>query len=243
MLTHLPLALLLTLMICASVFADESRPTLGEQLAEKAAESKKNLPPEMQQRFERGIEEVRETGIEDSAKNVGDKAVDAALMSWSGEQVKLSDMWADGPVVLTWYRGGWCPYCNLSLQALEKSLNKIEGAGAKLVALTPELPENARDTAEKNNLSFLVLHDKESRVAHEYGILFTLPEAIAPIYRDRLQLPKVNGYDKLELPMAATYVIDRQGVIRWAFLDADYKKRAEPAEVVEAINQLHSKEE
>lgn len=241
--SHRTFPLLACLLLTLPTFAEEAPMTLRQQLQEKAAESKKSLPPEMQQRFEQGIKDVRKTGIEDSAKNVGDKAVDAALMSWSGEQVKLSDMWADGPVVLTWYRGGWCPYCNLSLQALEKSLNKIQGEGAKLVALTPELPENARDTAEENNLSFLVLHDKENRVAHEYGILFTLPEAIAPIYRDRLALPQVNGYDTLELPLAATYVIDQQGVIRWAFLDADYKNRAEPADVVEAIKQLGSKQE
>lgn len=226
------------LLLAHPASADEPEPPLSDQLKQMTEGAKQRMPAEMLKTFSDAIEEVRETGIEKSARKVGDKAPDGTLASWDEEETTLSDLWKEQPLVITWYRGGWCPYCNLQLRAMEKKLSELEGAGAKLVALTPELPANAKETAEKNKLSFLVLHDKESKLAKQYGIVFKLPESILPIYRDRLQLTKVNGYDELELPMAATYVIDRDGVIRYAFLDADYKKRAEPAAVITAVKKL-----
>lgn len=238
MATILAATLFLIIGMTSACNAKDQVPSLAEQLKEMAAGSAKRLPAEMRKNFAAAIDEVRETGIEEDAKQVGDEAVDGTLLAWDGTEVTLSELWAEQPVVLTWYRGGWCPYCNLQMRAMQKSLESLEGAGARMVAITPELPENAKQTAEENKLSFLVLHDKENRLAHEYGIVFDLPASIASMYRDRLQLPKVNGYDKLELPLAATYVIDQQGVIRWAFLDADYKKRAEPKDVIQAIEKL-----
>lgn len=237
---NLPIPTPLVLMICLASMADADgpQPTLADQLKQMAADSAKRLPVEMRKNFSEAIEEVRESGIEKKAKQVGDQAPDGTLMAWDESEVTLSQLWAKQPVVLTWYRGGWCPYCNLQMRAMQQSLAGLEGAGARLVAITPELPENTKQTAEENKLSFLVLHDKQNQLAHEYGIVFDLPNSIAGTYRDRLQLPKVNGYDHLELPLAATYVIDKQGVIRWAFLDADYKNRAEPADVIAAIKKL-----
>lgn len=233
--------LLFVALACLSVaptWAEETAPSLAAQLKKMSDGARDRMPAEMLAKFAQGIDQVRETGIETLAKQVGDEAPAGTLLGWDGEEVALSDLWRDQPVVLTWYRGGWCPYCNVQLRAMQQAIAGLDGAGARLVAITPELPDNAKETAENNELSFLVLHDKENKLAHEYGIVFPLPEAIAPIYRDRLQLPKVNGYDTLELPLAATYVIDTNGVIRWAFLDADYKKRAEPEDVIEAVRSL-----
>lgn len=210
-------------------------PSLSEQLAEKAAASAANAPQERRDAFKQGIDVVRESGIEKSAKQTGDMAVDGELTGWDGTSVKLSELWEEGPVVLMWYRGGWCPYCNIQLRAMQKSLDAIESAGARLVVLTPELPEKAKKTAESNDLDIVALHDKDSQLARKYGILFDLPEPIVPIYRDKLKLSTFNGNDKMELPLSATYVIDTSGKITYSFLDADYKQRAEPAEVVEAV--------
>lgn len=212
--------------------------SLSDQLEEKARGASKRLPAPMLKIFQQGVETVRTTGIEKSAKQVGDAAVDAELIGWNGETVRLSELWNEGPVVLMWYRGGWCPYCNIQLQAMQKELKKIEGAGAKLVVLTPELPEKAKETAEKNDIDFVALYDKESAVAKKYGLVFKLPETIVPMYRDRIKLGEQNGSDAMELPLSATYVINKEGVITYAFLDADYKKRAEPSEVVEAVQAL-----
>ncbi|WP_246114710.1 peroxiredoxin-like family protein [Rubripirellula tenax] len=208
---------------------------LSKLLEEKVAASAERLPENVRQTYARGIETVRETNIENTAKQVGDAAIDAQLSGWDGKSVKLSSLWNQGPIVLVWYRGGWCPYCNIQLRAMQQNMDKIENAGAKLVVLTPELPEKAKETAEANDLGIVALHDQGNAVARKYGLVFDLPEAIIPAYRDKLKLPEYNGNHAMELPLAATYVIDRSGKITYAFLDADYKNRAEPADVIKAV--------
>ncbi|WP_242631946.1 peroxiredoxin-like family protein [Rubripirellula amarantea] len=221
-------------MAISTMAQDNSAPaTLSQQLAEKAAGFAKKAPADRLAAFTKGIDDVRASGIEDSAKQVGDDAVDGTLAGWKGDSVTLSELWKEGPVVLMWYRGGWCPYCNIQLRAMQQSLDKIENAGARLVVLTPELPEKAKETAEASGISIVALHDQDLALAKKYGIVFELPEVIAPMYQARL--PEYNGNSALELPLSATYVINSSGKITYAFLDADYKKRAEPSEVIEAV--------
>ena len=217
---------------------ETTQATLSDQLAARAKASAASAPPAMLSAFKKGIELVDAMGLEESAKQVGDTAIDGELTGWKGDTIKLSELWNEGPVVLMWYRGGWCPYCNIQLRAMQKSLNDIENAGAKLVVLTPELPEKAKETAEAANIEIVALHDKDNALAKQYGIMFDLPEPIVPIYRTKLKLPEFNGSDKMQLPLAATYVIDKSGKITYAFLDADYKKRAEPADVVAAVKAI-----
>lgn len=217
---------------------ETTQATLSDQLAARAKASAAAAPPAMLSAFKEGIELVDAMGLEESAKQVGDIAIDGELTGWNGDTIKLSELWNEGPVVLMWYRGGWCPYCNIQLRAMQKSLNDIENAGARLVVLTPELPEKAKETAEAASIEIVALHDKDNALAKEYGILFDLPEPIVPIYRTKLKLPELNGSDKMQLPLAATYVIDKSGKITYAFLDADYKKRAEPADVVAAVKAI-----
>ncbi|QDV25272.1 peroxiredoxin-like family protein [Aureliella helgolandensis] len=225
----------LTSLLAIPTMAQETSttPTLSEQLAEKAAGFAKQAPADRLATFAKGISRVRDSGIEKSAKQVGDDAVDGTLQGWTGNSVTLSKLWSEGPVVLMWYRGGWCPYCNLQLRAMQQSLDKIEDAGAKLIVLTPELPERAKETAEASGISIVALHDKDLALAKLYGIVFELPDVIAPMYQSRL--PKYNGNDAMELPLSATYVINSSGKITYAFLDADYKKRAEPSDVIAAV--------
>ena len=217
---------------------ETTQATLSDQLAARAKASAAAAPPAMLSAFKEGIELVDAMGLEESAKQVGDIAIDGELTGWNGDTIKLSELWNEGPVVLMWYRGGWCPYCNIQLRAMQQSLNDIENAGAKLVVLTPELPEKAKETAEAANIEIVALHDKDNALAKQYGIMFDLPEPIVPIYRTKLKLPELNGSDKMQLPLAATYVIDKSGKITYAFLDADYKKRAEPADVVAAVKAI-----
>ena len=209
--------------------------TLAADLAEQAKMSAKKFPEKIRKVFNEGIETVRGSGIEKSAKQVGDQAIDADLTGWDGTNVKLSDLWSEGPIVLMWYRGGWCPYCNLQLRAMQESLDEIGDAGARLVVLTPELPEKAKETAEANELDIVALYDEDNQLASEYGIMFDLPEPIVPMYRDKIKLPEYNGNDKMQLPLSATYVVNKSGKITYAFLDADYKNRAEPADVIDAV--------
>ena len=184
-------------------------------------------------------EELKKTGIENKALAVGDKAIDFSLPNIKGEQVTLQQALNKGPVVLNIYRGGWCPYCNLELHALQRALTEIEAAGAQLIAVAPQLPDKSIESAEKHQLTFEVLSDVGNKVSRQYGLVFTLPEALRPIYEMfNLDIPGYNGDDSFELPMPATYVINQQGEIMHAFVDADYTQRMEPADIIEILKNL-----
>lgn len=203
---------------------------MKEKFATMAPESKKKA-------YAEGIESVAKSGIVDKAIKTGDVAPGFALKNASGDAVSLKKALAKGPVVLMWYRGGWCPYCNLQLRAMQSILPEIEAAGAQLIALTPELPDKSLNTQEKNELKFEVLTDTDQMVARAYGLVFKLTPEVADLYAENFDLKAFNGKEasRDELPLAATYVIGQDGVVAWHFLDADYRKRAEPAEVVAAV--------
>jgi peroxiredoxin len=188
--------------------------------------------------YEDGVELVKKSGVVEKALKVGDKAPDFELPNASGKQVKLSALLEHGPVVVTWYRGAWCPYCNIALRGFQKVLPEIKAEGASLVAISPQTPDNSAATVEKDGLGFEVLSDKGSKAAHAFGVAYKLPQVLVEQFKGRLDLNKYNGDSSNELPLGATYVIDRQGVIRYAFVDGDYRKRAEPSAVVSALRGL-----
>jgi peroxiredoxin len=212
-----------------------------KELEEFREKSSKTAPADRARAYEQGIEEVRKSGVVEKALKVGDRAPDFTLPDATGKKVKLSELLAEGPVVLTWYRGGWCPYCNIALRGFHKSLPKIRAEKASLVAISPETPDNSMNTTEKNHLDFAVLSDRGNKAAHAYGVAYKVPGVIANQMKGRLDLAKHNGDDSGELPLGATYVIDREGIIRYAFVDADYRKRAEPTDVIAALRDLDKK--
>lgn len=225
---------LLFLLTLAPMLAAD---TLEKQLQARSDQAAGQLPAEVRAEFARGIEAVAEAGVTATAKQVGDRAPDFTLKNAVGKEVTLSKLLEDGPVVLTWYRGGWCPYCNLALAALQEQLPEFSKAGATLVALTPELPDKSLDTAKKNALEFEVLSDLNHGVAKDYGLLFKLTPEVRELYKGFFDLNEYNGEEAGDdtLPLAATYVIGSDGTIQWAFLDADYRKRAEPAEITKFL--------
>jgi len=185
-----------------------------------------------------GIKSVAASGVLENALNIGDKAPNFSLKNALGTSVLLYDELINGPVVLTWYRGGWCPYCNITLHYLQEKLPEIKEAGATLIAITPELLDNSLSTSKKNKLEFSVLSDVGNVVGKEYGVVYTLTHEVATIYEAGFGLSEVNGDDSNELPLAATYVINTDAVIQYAFLDADYTERAEVTDIVEALHKL-----
>ena len=222
----------------AHAAAAQERP-LQTQLEARTAESRATMPAEVQKLLAGGVEAVRQSGLVEKAPKVGDQAKPFALPDAQGNRVRLAELLERGPVVLTWYRGGWCPYCNLALQGLAKAEPRLRELGATVVAVTPELPEFAAQTAKKDGVAFTVLSDAGNKVARDYGLVFKLSEPIAATYKQfGIDLAKSNGDGSNELPLSATFVIDRDGTIRYAFVDADYKKRAEPADVVAAVAKL-----
>ena len=154
----------------------------------------------------------------------------------TGKTVNLSEVLKDNRVVLTFYRGGWCPYCNLELKAFQNALPKIEAKGAKLIAISPETPDNSLSTAEKNELSFEVLSDTNNKTAKDLGLVFQLPETLQNLYKKfGIDLDINQNNTNQELPIAATYIIEQDGTISYDYLQEDYKLRADPSEVLTAL--------
>ncbi|MDW7694529.1 peroxiredoxin-like family protein [Flammeovirgaceae bacterium SG7u.111] len=187
------------------------------------------------------IEAIINTHFEENAINLGDKAIDFTLKNALGNCTNLETNLKEEPVILTWYRGGWCPYCNITLQFLQNSLPEFKKHGASLLALTPELPDKSLSTKEKHHLEFQVLSDVGNKVAKKYGLVYKLTDALAEAYKNGLGLHNYNGDDSSELPITATYVIDKNGIVKYAFLDADYRNRANISEIVEVLKTLQTK--
>lgn len=171
----------------------------------------------------------------------GNKAPDFTLPSANGESVSLSEKLQEGPVIITFYRGDWCPYCNLELRAYQRILPEIKEAGATLIAISPQTPDSSLSTAEKNDLEFDVLSDVGSKVAQKFGISFKLPDYLQDLY-NKLggSLPQYNGTDDWTLPVPATFVIDRESNIILAHVDTEYQNRLEPSEALGAIKAINS---
>ncbi len=218
---------------------EETGSTLEGELAARRDASADRVPADAKAVMARATEDLSKSGIVEQARGVGDQAPMFELTNALGETVTLPGLLKQGPVVLVWYRGGWCPYCNLTLRAYQEHLDEIGAAGATLVAISPELPDKSLGTKDANELGYQVLSDEGNRVANRYGVVFTLDPALRDVYRGfGIDLPEANGDGSWTLPLAATYVIGTDGEIKWAFVDADYTKRAEPSEVVAALHAI-----
>ena len=157
-------------------------------------------------------------------------------------RVDLATLAASTPLIVTFYRGGWCPYCNLELRAYQKALPEIERLGARLIAVTPETPDNALTTSEKNDLAFTVLSDESGRLADALGIRFELSDAVKAYFvKAGHDLPARNGDDRWSLPMPATYVVEKGGGIALAFVDPDYRTRLDPAEAIAVLSRQRAR--
>lgn len=173
---------------------------------------------------------------------VGSHAPDFSLPDAFGATVKLADLLTQGPVILTFYRGAWCPYCNLQLHALKESLPLFQRHGAQLVAITPQTADRSRGQIEKDAYPFHILSDLDNSVMQAYNLYFEVPEELRAMYIQdfKLDIADYNGTGRYGLPVPGTFVIDRQGIVRAAFADTDYKKRMEPSAIIEALTNLES---
>jgi len=213
--------------------------SLREDISKLIEQSSKNIPPETLNIMSADTERLKQSGIIDKNLKIGDKIPSFSLPNVKGETITSAELLNRGPLVLSFYRGGWWPYCNLELRALQLVLPEIESFGAQLVAVSPNLPDKSLSAAEKNDLTFEVLSDVRNHVAREFGLLFTLAENLRPIYESfGIDIPAFNGDDSFELPMPATYVIDTNGIITHVFVDPDYTRRLEPTEIVEIIKNM-----
>lgn len=179
------------------------------------------------------------TGIAARAVRAGDRAPDVTLPDASGRPVRLADLWQRGPLVIVFYRGGWCTYCNLQLRAWQLQSAELARLGATLVAISPQTPGNSMGTAEANALAFTVLSDSALDAANGFGLAYTLHPDLVDYYGSvGTDIPVLNGNGQWVLPVPATYVVDSTGRIRFALIEEDVRQRAEPRDVLAAIAAL-----
>ncbi|VEP15039.1 Peroxiredoxin [Hyella patelloides LEGE 07179] len=210
---------------------------LTQELNALKANFSANQPETIKSVMAKATTDLINTKIAENSLSTGQKIPDFTLPNALGKEISLNSLLAKGAVVISFYRGGWCPYCNLELRALQEILPQIEAKGATLVAISPETPDHSLSTKEKNELSFEVLSDRANIVAKQLGLVFTLPESLRPIYSNfGIDIPAYNDDFTFELPLPATYVVAADGTVIYSFAHADYTQRLDPQEIINALD-------
>lgn len=212
---------------------------LTKNLQQLQAEIQTQLPEDAKAKMNKAVVDLANSDIVDNSLKVGEKVPNFSLPNAVGKTVELNSLLVESPVVISFYRGGWCPYCNMELRGLQKYLPQIIESGAKLIAISPETPDNSLSTTEKNELTFEVLSDRGNQVAKEFGLVFQLPEELRSIYQSfGIDLPAYNGDETFELPIPATYVIASDGKVIHAFVNPDYTQRLDPEEIINVLKKV-----
>ncbi|AME28486.1 MULTISPECIES: peroxiredoxin-like family protein [Burkholderiaceae] len=214
---------------------------LKQELAAFRTEYERTAPAERVALYDAKVEELQATFPIANVLAVGQHAPDFVLPGVAGQMFSLSDVLREGPAVVVFYRGGWCPYCNIQLRAFQRLLPQLAGLGASLVAISPQLPDGSMSTAERNALDFAVLSDAGNDVARSFGLVYSLPEELRQTLRSIGKvLPDINGEDGWELPVPATFVITKDRRIVFSHIDIDYRSRCAPNAVVSALRSICS---
>ena len=216
-----------------------NKQTLAQQTQKQMQDFFSSIPEDAQQTVDSAFEKLMRSDTGDNAPKEGDQAPDFELPNVRGGSTQLSERLKQGPVVLSFYRGGWCPFCNLEFKALSDILPEIENKGASLVGISPELPDESLSTIEKHNLPFEVLSDVGNKIANKYGLVMTVYEELRPLYKQwGIDVPAANGDDSYQLPVPATYVIKKDGSIQACYVNKDYTMRMEPTDILAALESI-----
>jgi peroxiredoxin len=177
-----------------------------------------------------------------NALAIGSKAPSFDLPNANGTQINSSDILAKGIMVVTFYRGSWCPYCNLQLNALGQRLPEIHSLGAELVAISAQVPDESLSIVEKQSLDFEVLSDQDAKLAESFGVAWQVPAVLSEhMKQDRgLDLEKINNGNSSVLPIPATFIINQAGEIVWRFVDVDYRNRSEPEDIIQQLKNMQT---
>lgn len=213
--------------------------TLSDRLEEQASKA----PPEVLERIKAAQAGIAESGLTPGL-DVGEKAPDFSLPDATGRTVSLYERLRDGPVVLSFYRGEWCPYCNIELRALQEALPDIREQHGSLVAISPQSPGDADTVIKKQNLEFDVLSDADQDVIKQYRVQYRVPDAVQEISLNILKndVSQRNADGTWNLPIPATFVIDTDAIVRARHVSTNYMtSRMEPSEIVKIL--MHVKGE
>jgi peroxiredoxin len=195
-----------------------------------------NVPRSVIDTMHRATAELIASGLASRTRKAGDKAPAFALPDPDGQVVSSAELLKKGPLIVSFYRGVWCPYCNMDLEALEAAKPEFAKRGASLVAISPQTPPNSRKSVRQNKLTFPILSDQNGETAAAFGLRFKLPDYLVDLYKGfNNDLPAFNNDPSWTLPMPARYVIGQDGSILYAEVNPDYTRRPEPADMIPAI--------
>lgn len=212
--------------------------TLASRLDSLTNSLKETVKPEVLAVFQRGIDDIRASGIAEQALQVGDTVPPFELQEAHGKMISLERLTFGGLAVLSFYRGGWCPYCNLELQGLQDIVPELQRYRIGLAAISPEWPDSATSTKTRNKLRYYLLSDNDNKVARTFGLVHQQSPEVEKVLSEMIDIKAYNGLDKWDLPLPATYIIDSALVVRWVFVDPDYRKRAETTELIKTIEDI-----
>ncbi len=201
------------------------------------------VPADVAGKLDAGVERLMGSGLAEGAFGVGRKVPDVTMPNAMGQPVSLYEKLKDGPVVLTFYRGSWCSFCDLQLRAYGAMVPVLKEMGVQLIAVSPEqlpeAPDESLSIKQKAALGFEVLSDYHNQTARRLGLVYQVDEELREIYRGfGFDLEKINQDTSWSLPLTGTFVIDESGEIVWSYVNADYRKRAEPSDIVDAVCDL-----
>ena len=212
---------------------------LDERLKALRSQESADTPDELKTILSTELKALISSGLAKRAVKAGDKAPSFVLPDADGNTVASAALLQKGALVVTFYRGFWCPFCNADLQAVEAAAEKIRGFGASLVAISPQTPANSRLSLQENHLSFPILSDKNCELADKFGIRWIPSQALQGVYRNfGTDVGKFNGDGSWAIPMPARYVIAPDGIVGYAKVNANYTHRPEPGDVCPVLEKL-----
>lgn len=215
--------------------------TLAEQNSELLMSFMNQLPEEQQAIVQQEMGKIMSAGFGKDAIGVGDSAPDFSLIDTSGNDTRLYDILQKGPIVISFYRGGWCPFCSLEFKALMDIYPEVKSSGAEMIAISPQTHNNSVSTVQDQHIAFPVLSDPGNQVIKRFGLLFTVPEALRPLYEEwGIDVPKANGSDSYDLPIPATYIIGSDGKVKDAYVNVNYTERLEPIHILRTLGKINT---
>ena len=199
--------------------------TLTETLLDYNTKGRARIPAETLEVMDAATQDLINKNLSKKSIKKGDTLTTAELINAKNEKINIDELLKKGPLVISFYRGGWCPYCNFELRALQGAFPQIKESGANLIAITPETPDNSLTTSEKNEIAFEVLTDTNNAYAKELGLVFKMPKALQEVYNSfGIDVEKHNGNSNFELPMPATLVVNSNKEVSYSFVSEDYTK-------------------
>ena len=213
--------------------------SLKDSLEQYKYELASSLPTEVLEVLSRNTSLLQERKMAQQALQVGDTFPYFNLQSCDETHYSLDEFLSKGPLIISFYRGGWCPYCVLELKALREMVTRFPGLDATLVAISPETTEHVANTKAYNDLNFIVLSDEDNRLGKACRLVFKIPDDLLAQYRNfGIHIDSHNGNENFEIPIPATYIVDKQAVIRFAFVEEDYTSRAEPNKLLSVLQAM-----